>query len=196
MSRMIMIMSCAHLLFLHFYPQTRSPAGSVAAKIAFLIHPVRQMFITCLVSPCYKPSQHVSPSNASMPSFPIIGTMIKAATGSAHHHPDRAFSTSPPSRIADRYTQNSVCCASAAIAALFNSLATRRLARVSNGMTIKDAMARTIPMRLRSGVTPWKRASTASYPTSPASRRKQIPTIRKAIVSSRSRCASSRCPAL
>ena len=49
------------------------------------------------------PSLQVSwPRNASTPSFAMIGTMMRAATGSAHHQPYAAFRTKPPSRMADK----------------------------------------------------------------------------------------------
>lgn len=38
----------------------------------------------------------------------MIGTMIRAAMGSAHHHPNRAFKASPPSNMAERYAHISV----------------------------------------------------------------------------------------
>src|SRR2546422_944257 len=47
-------------------------------------------------------SQHVSPLIASAPSFAIRGTMMRAAAGSAHHHPKAALRTSPNNRIADK----------------------------------------------------------------------------------------------
>ena len=40
-----------------------------------------------------------SPSN---PSFAMIGTIVNAAIGSAHHHPNPALSTRPASKIAER----------------------------------------------------------------------------------------------
>lgn len=48
-----------------------------------------------------------------MPSLAIIGTITKAATGSAHHQPSSAFSRSPARRIAERYVHSSVCLESA-----------------------------------------------------------------------------------
>ena len=48
-----------------------------------------------------QPSSHVSPRSASTPSFAMIGTMISAATGSAHHQPASALSSRPPRRIAE-----------------------------------------------------------------------------------------------
>ena len=46
----------------------------------------------------------------------MMGTMISAATGSAQYSPHTAFRSKPPSKIAERYVQNSVCLASAFIA--------------------------------------------------------------------------------
>src|SRR5207249_6039184 len=40
--------------------------------------------------------------STSTPSFTMMGTMTRLATGSAHHQPSRAFNSKPPSRIADR----------------------------------------------------------------------------------------------
>ncbi len=47
-------------------------------------------------------SVQVSPWSARKPSSPMMGTMAKPATGSAHHHPSTAFSPSPTSRMAER----------------------------------------------------------------------------------------------
>lgn len=60
------------------------------------------------LNPCQPPvgpqpsSQQVSPRNPSIPSLTIIGTMMSAATGSAHHQPKKALSSSPASKIAER----------------------------------------------------------------------------------------------
>ena len=43
---------------------------------------------------------------------------MRAAAGSAHYRPKNALSSNPASRMADRYVQNSVCLASACMAAL------------------------------------------------------------------------------
>ena len=51
------------------------------------------------------PARHSSqalPCNPSIPSFAMMGTMMNAATGSAHHKPKNALSSSPTSKIADR----------------------------------------------------------------------------------------------
>ncbi len=40
--------------------------------------------------------------NTSTPSFIMMGTMSRLATGSAHHHLSSAFNSKPPSRIAER----------------------------------------------------------------------------------------------
>jgi hypothetical protein len=66
-------------------------------------------------------SQHVSPLIAWIPSFAITGTITMAAARSAHHHPREAFRSSPINRMAERYTQKSVCLASACIAVLPSS---------------------------------------------------------------------------
>lgn len=81
----------------------------------------------------------------------MMGTMISAAVGSAHHHPNAALSKRPASKIADRYTQKSVCLASACIAALPNCSPTFFLARDSRGMATREAHAKMIPGTLRSG---------------------------------------------
>lgn len=95
-------------------------------------------------------SQHVSPHKPPIPSFAMICTITSAATGSDHYQPKSALSACPPSRIADRYVQNSVCLASAAIAPLRILTATFLFSRVSKGMTINDMAARMIPGTLRS----------------------------------------------
>jgi len=48
-------------------------------------------------------SRHAErPRSPSMPSQVIRGTIARAATGSAHHHPARALSARPPNRITER----------------------------------------------------------------------------------------------
>src|SRR4029077_9700390 len=87
----------------------------------------------------------------STPSFAMMGTMMRAAIGSAHQRPNKAFRRRPPKRMADRYTQKSVCLASACMAALPRALATLRLARESSGIATSDTQARMIPGMLCSG---------------------------------------------
>jgi len=41
-------------------------------------------------------------SRPSMPSLPIMGTMMRAAIGSAHQNPKTAFNSNPTSKMADR----------------------------------------------------------------------------------------------
>jgi len=77
--------------------------------------------------------------------------MMRPATGSAHHHPSAAFKLSPVSRIAEKYMQNSVCFASAAIAPLKIWRATLRFSLAGDGMTISDVAARAIPPTLGRG---------------------------------------------
>jgi hypothetical protein len=57
---------------------------------------------------------------------------MRAATGSAHHRPNSMLSSNPASNIADKYVQNSVCLASACMAALPRARPTFRFARESN----------------------------------------------------------------
>src|ERR1700737_975040 len=40
--------------------------------------------------------------NPSIPSFAIMGTIMRAAAGSAHHKPRMALSSNPTSKIAER----------------------------------------------------------------------------------------------
>ena len=105
------------------------------------------------VAPCHtsEQSSQVLPCNPSIPSFTIIGTMMSAATGSAHHTPNSVLSSNPASNIADQYVQNSVCLASACVAALPRARPTFRFARDSSGMTIKETHAKIIPGILCSG---------------------------------------------
>src|SRR5262245_92143 len=124
---------------------------------------------------------------ASMPSRKIIGNMHKAATGSAHHHPNNAFSNRPPSKIADKYAQISVCRESATSARLLRLAATRRLARASSGITMRETTERTIPTRLASGLSRCSNDFPASNATYNASRKKLTPTI---LCASRSRFSS------
>jgi hypothetical protein len=76
---------------------------------------------------------------------------MRVATGSAHHRPNSMLSSNPASNIADKYVQNSVCLASACMAALPRARPTFRFARESNGMTAKETHARMIPGMLCSG---------------------------------------------
>src|SRR5262249_3875770 len=128
---------------------------------------------------------------ASMPSREIIGTIQKAATGSAHHHPNSAFSNGPPSKIADKYAQISVCRESATSARLLRLAATRRLARASSGITMRETTERTIPTRLASGSSRCSNDFPASNATYNASRKKLTPTI---LCASRSRFSSPSLP--
>ena len=75
---------------------------------------------------------------------------MRAATGSAHHSPNKHVKINPASRIADKYVQNSACLASVCMAAL-PKRAPLFLARESNGMTIKETQAKIIPGMPRSG---------------------------------------------
>ena len=47
-------------------------------------------------------SSHALPCRPSIPSLAMTGTIIKAATGSAHHHPSAAFRSRPASRMTDK----------------------------------------------------------------------------------------------
>ena len=69
------------------------------------------------------------PRRASIPSFPIIGTMTSPATGLVHHQPDAALIPRPISRIADKYPQMLDWRESAWRAPLLGLDATFRLAR-------------------------------------------------------------------
>src|SRR5579883_320007 len=93
------------------------------------------------------------PLSPSMPSFAMIGTITRAATGSAHHQPSSQLSARPTSRIAERYMQKSVWRESASIAALFSLAATRLFARARSGITTSDTTAITTPKTLRSGTS-------------------------------------------
>ncbi len=113
--------------------------------------------------------------------------MPSPAMGSAHHHPKTAFKVSPPSRIAERYAQRLVWRESACRALLFNSAATRRLARASKGITTREATATRMPNLLRDGTSWLRRLETLSQATKAASAKKLTPTIRSDIRSTRSR---------
>jgi hypothetical protein len=65
--------------------------------------------------------------------------------------PNSVLSSNPASNIADKCMQNSVCLASACMAALSRARPTFRFARESSGMTIKEIQARIIPGMLCSG---------------------------------------------
>lgn len=73
----------------------------------------------------YEQEGQGSPFRASRPSCKMIGTMTRAARGSAHHHPRMAFNKSPPTKIADRYAQMEVCRESTCKAALLSWEAVR-----------------------------------------------------------------------
>jgi hypothetical protein len=47
-------------------------------------------------------AQHAWPRTPAIPSLAMIGTMTRAAAGSAHHNPHSVFTKRPPSRIAER----------------------------------------------------------------------------------------------
>lgn len=99
-------------------------------------------------------SEHSSqalPCNPSIPSFAMMGTVMRAATGSAHHRPNRVLSSNPASSMPDKYVQNSVCFASACMAALPRARPTFRLVLERRGITTKETQARTIPGMLCSG---------------------------------------------
>ena len=86
----------------------------------------------------HKCSQQFLPRKLSMHSLTIIGIIIKAATGSAHHQPKIALRRSPPSRITDRYAQISVGLESASNARLLKFAATFRFARAGTRITEKQ----------------------------------------------------------
>jgi len=81
----------------------------------------------------------------------MIGTITSPATGSAHHHPAKAFKANPPNKIADKYVQTSACRESARMAPLLIPAAIRRFARANIGMTTTEAAATMMPGILRSG---------------------------------------------
>src|SRR5262245_13311159 len=93
----------------------------------------------------------------------MMGTMIKAATGSAHHRPTSALSKRPRRRIAERYAQNSVCFASAFIAGLPRACPILRFAFERIGITASEAQARAIPAKLCSGARLDERSVADSY---------------------------------
>ena len=135
--------------------------------------------------------EHTSPLNASKLSLAMRGTITSAATGSAHQRPNAAFSSKPASRIPDSQKQNSLCFASAPIAALPSSRATFLFACASSGMATSEAQARTMPGRLRSGALLQSRSLPDSKKMYAASARKQMPTMRNARCSLRSRRSAS-----
>ena len=107
-------------------------------------------------------SSHRSPRSASRASLRMIGTIVRAATGSAHHHPSAALRSSPPRRIADRYAHKDVCRESDSSARLSNDAATFLFWRASQGIIASDTPAMTIPMRLGDGGSRRIRLSAAS----------------------------------
>jgi hypothetical protein len=117
--------------------------------------------------------------------------MTRPATGSAHHRPKSVLSSNPASRMAERYVQNSVCLASACMAALPSARPTFRLARESKGITTSETQARTIPGMLCSGARRDHRSNADSWAMYAASRRKQTPTILRARLSFNSRRCTS-----
>jgi len=58
-------------------------------------------------------AQQPSPRHASRPSFAATMAMIRAATGSAHHQPNKLLSPSPNSSTADRSVHRRACIESA-----------------------------------------------------------------------------------
>src|SRR5437899_1594796 len=101
----------------------------------------------------YQLLQQALPCHPVIPSLAMIGTMTKPATGSAHHSPNSALSSNPPSRMAERYVQKSVWRASAAIAALPRPTPTLLFARARRGIAINETAATTIPGTLLAGAS-------------------------------------------
>src|SRR5215472_7811310 len=114
---------------------SKKPAVSLSAAISVLLaSPARQEGSVVLLWPILhvptrldrrhhqegqpSPQPQSLPLRESKPSLAIIGTIANPATGSAHHQPKDAFSSKPPSRMAERYVQKSACLASALIAPL------------------------------------------------------------------------------
>ena len=89
---------------------------------------------------------------AGIARIAMIGTITSPATGSAHDHPNSAFGSKPPNRIAERDVQKSACLESAFMAPLPIPAPTRRFARANNGITTTETAATMIPGMLRSGV--------------------------------------------
>ena len=79
-------------------PLTTGPVVGVMAMSS----PMRQMHSPRSVVGQFEQWRHASPRIPSIPSFAMMGAMMSAATGSAHHKPNRAFKSSPPRRMADR----------------------------------------------------------------------------------------------
>ena len=90
----------------------------------------------------------------------MIGTMVSAATGSAHHHPSNAFKTKPPNRIADKYAHSEVWRESDSSARLSMEDATFLFWYASQGMTTSDTAATAIPATLGDGGARRTRVST------------------------------------
>lgn len=117
--------------------------------------------------------------------------MIRAATGSDHHHPVAAFKIKPTNKMAERYVQKSACLASANIAALPSCSPTRFFAWERRGIATKAAQATTIPAMLCAGACLRHRLEIATEATYRESTRKQIPTILRVNRSFCSRLSSS-----
>lgn len=137
--------------------------------------------------------QHAFPCNASIPSLAMIGVMIRAASGSDHHHPVAAFKIKPTNKMAERYVQKSACLASANIAALPSCSPTRFFAWERRGIATKAAQATTIPAMLCAGACLRHRLEIATEATYRESTRKQIPTILRV---NRSFCSRLSSPAI
>jgi hypothetical protein len=85
------------------------------------------------------------------PSSPAMTATPRAATGSAHHHPSRAFAPSPSSTTPDSQAHSSVCRASETTAWEPSGAPRRRLARARIGISTSDRPAITMPTGLASG---------------------------------------------
>ncbi len=99
-----------------------------------------------------------------------------AATGSAHHQPNRAFSPMPPRTMIDSHQQAVVWNASASSERLPSAIAVDRFARASHHITPIERLVTAIPTGLGSGRSCWTRVSTALMITKAASRNRESAT--------------------
>jgi hypothetical protein len=72
--------------------------------------------------------------------FWMMGTMMRASTGSAHHSQKEGIEQQPGKKDAGQVVQNSFCLASACMAALPSARPILRLARESSGITIPEKL--------------------------------------------------------
>src|SRR5262249_22934390 len=103
------------------------------------------------IQPQQQPSVQPLPRQLCRPSFTATTATARAARGSAHHQPRRAFAPRPTSSATERYAQSGVWEASLTAAEEWSLEPTWTLARPSSGIVTAVNAARAIPIQLVRG---------------------------------------------